>query len=174
MKAGRRGRAAGGPEKSRVGRPERGAVPNRPSPRSAEPPAARSLPPLVLVVDDFPDNREMYVQYLSFTGYRVAEANDGEEALAKTAGLLPDVVVMDLALPRLDGWEATRRLKSDPLTRGIPVIALTGHGLPEHVERARQAGCDSFLTKPCTPIDLAAEIRRLLEESQKAAPRKGG
>ena len=155
-------------------RGRRGPAGSRSSPRPAGPPSARAVPPLVLVVDDFPDNREMYVQYLSFSGYRVAEANDGEEALAKAAALLPDVVVMDLALPRLDGWEATRRLKDDPLTKGIPVIALTGHGLPEHVERARQAGCDSFLTKPCTPIDLAAEIRHLLEANQKAAPKKGG
>jgi len=143
-------------------------------PASAPPAPAKNAAPLVLVVDDFPDNREMYVQYLSFAGYRVAEADDGEEALVKAAALLPDVVVMDLALPRLDGWEATRRLKQDPLTRAIPVIALTGHGLPEHVERAQQAGCDAFLTKPCTPLDLATEIRRVLEGSPKKTPRKGG
>jgi len=169
MTANRKRKAAKPPPGAEARSSAAGSVLRPPAPASS-----RSLPPLVLVVDDFPDNREMYVQYLTFAGYRVAEADDGEDALAKAAGLLPDVVVMDLALPRLDGWEATRRLKRDPLTRDIPVIALTGHGLPEHVERAKQAGCDCFLTKPCTPIALAAEIRRLLEQGQNQTSKKGG
>jgi CheY-like chemotaxis protein len=117
---------------------------------------------LVLVVDDFHDNREMYTQYLSFAGYRVAEAVDGEDALAKARGLLPDVIVMDLSLPRLDGWEATRRLKKDPLTSAIPVIALTGHAMGAHAEGAMEAGCDAFITKPCVPSDLEARVREIL------------
>jgi CheY-like chemotaxis protein len=117
---------------------------------------------LVLVVDDFHDNREMYTQYLSFAGYRVAEAVDGEDALAKARGLLPDVIVMDLSLPRLDGWEATRRLKKDPLTARIPVIALTGHAMGGHAEGAMEAGCDAFVTKPCVPSDLEARVREML------------
>jgi CheY-like chemotaxis protein len=124
---------------------------------------------LVLVVDDFHDNREMYTQYLSFAGYRVAEAVDGEDALAKARGLLPDVIVMDLSLPRLDGWEATRRLKKDPLTAAIPVIALTGHAMGGHAEGAMEAGCDAFVTKPCVPSDLETRVREILERTRAAA-----
>jgi CheY-like chemotaxis protein len=126
--------------------------------------------PLILVVDDFEDNREMYTQFLRFNGYRVAEAVDGLDALAKAGALLPDLIVMDLSLPVVDGWEATRRLKADPSTREIPVIALTGHALAGHAEGAIAAGCDAFVTKPCIPVDLEAEIRRVLGETT----RKGG
>ena len=118
--------------------------------------------PLILIVDDFQDNREMYTQYLRFNGYRVAEAVDGHDALAKAGALHPDLIVMDLSLPGLDGWEATRRLKADPYTKDIPVIALTGHALAGHEEGARGAGCDAFVTKPCIPADLETEIRRIL------------
>jgi CheY-like chemotaxis protein len=133
---------------------------DRPAPREKTGPG-----PLVLIVDDFEDNREMYTQYLRFIGYRVAEAVDGHDALAKADSLHPDVIVMDLSLPGLDGWEATRRLKADARTRDIPVIALTGHALAGHAEGARDAGCDAFVTKPCIPADLEAEIRRILGSS---------
>ena len=72
---------------------------------------------------------------------------------------MPDIILMDLALPKMDGWEATRRLKSDERTKHIPIVALTGHALAGHAEGARQAGCDSFVTKPCLPDALVAEIR---------------
>ena len=117
---------------------------------------------LILVVDDFEDNREIYAQFLRFSGYRVAEAVDGLDALAKAADLRPDLIVMDLSLPRLDGWEATRQLKNDPVTRAIPVVALSGHALGGLEDRVRVSGCDSFVTKPCIPADLEAEIRRVL------------
>jgi CheY-like chemotaxis protein len=117
---------------------------------------------LVLVVEDYQDAREMYAAYLQFSGYRVAEAADGVEAIEKTLELMPDIILMDLALPKMDGWEATGRLKSDARTKHIPVVALTGHALPGHAERARQAGCDSFVTKPCLPDALVAEIKRML------------
>lgn len=120
--------------------------------------------PLVLVVEDYQDAREMYAAYLQFSGFEVAEASNGIEAVEKTQELLPDIVLMDLALPRMDGWEATRRLKSDPLTRHIPIVALTGHALAGHAEGAREAGCDAFVTKPCLPDALVAEIKRLLEQ----------
>jgi two-component system cell cycle response regulator DivK len=122
--------------------------------------------PLVLVVEDYPDAREMYCEYLRFSGFRVAEARNGEEALEKAFTLLPDVVLMDLALPLMDGWEATRRLKSDRRTADILVVALTGHALAGHAEGARRAGCDAFVTKPCLPDDLVDEIRRLLDVRQ--------
>ena len=118
--------------------------------------------PLVLVVEDYQDAREMYAAYLSFSGYRVAEATNGIEAIEKTVELMPDIILMDLALPRMDGWEATRRLKLDERTRHIPIVALTGHALAGHAEGARQAGCDSFVTKPCLPDALVAEIQRML------------
>jgi len=119
---------------------------------------------LVLVVEDYQDAREMYAAYLQFSGFDVAEAENGVEAIEKATELLPDIVLMDLALPRMDGWEATRRLKADPRTRHIPVVALTGHALAGHADGAREAGCDSFVTKPCLPDALVTEIRRLLDQ----------
>jgi two-component system cell cycle response regulator DivK len=117
---------------------------------------------LVLVVEDYQDAREMYAAYLQFSGYEVAEATDGAQAIEKTLELMPDIILMDLALPKMDGWEATRRLKSDERTTHIPIVALTGHALAGHAEGARQAGCDSFVTKPCLPDALVAEIERML------------
>lgn len=132
-------------------------------------------PPLILVVEDYDDAREMYVEYLTFTGFRVEAATNGLEAIEMTGRLIPDLVLMDLALPKLDGWEATRRLKSDPKTAHIPVIALTGHALAGHAERAREAGCDSFITKPCVPDELVAEISRVLGiNSPAGAPQAHG
>jgi two-component system cell cycle response regulator DivK len=122
----------------------------------------RNSQPLVLVVEDYQDAREMYAAYLAFSGYRVAEATNGIEAIEKTIELMPDIILMDLALPRMDGWEATRRLKLDERTKHIPIVALTGHALAGHAEGARQAGCDAFVTKPCLPDALVAEIQRML------------
>jgi len=129
--------------------------------------------PLVLVVEDYQDAREMYAAYLQFSGYRVAEAADGLEALEKTRELMPDIILMDLALPKMDGWEATRRLKADDRTRHIPIVALTGHALAGHAEGARVAGCDAFVTKPCLPDALVAEIQRVLSvrRSEQGVPR---
>lgn len=118
--------------------------------------------PLVLVVDDVPDGREICAEYLAFRGYGVATAEDGQEALDKTSSLLPDVILMDLSLPGIDGWEATRRLKQDERTKHIRVIALTAHALPSAHERARAAGCDAVVTKPVLPEDLVLEVQRQL------------
>jgi two-component system, cell cycle response regulator DivK len=125
---------------------------------------------LVLLVDDYPDNRDIYVQFLTYAGLRVEEAENGHQALDKAFTLRPDVIVMDLSLPGLDGWEATRRLKRDPRTREIPVIALTGHALAGHSKGALDAGCDLFITKPCLPERLLEEIRAILAA---ARPRAG-
>jgi CheY-like chemotaxis protein len=127
--------------------------------------------PLILLVDDFQDNREMYAMFLDHTGYRVAEAANGYEALDQAFALLPDLIVMDLSLPGLDGWEATRRLKADARTRHIPVVALTSHALEGFSEGARAAGCDAFVTKPCLPDQLVAEIRRQLSTTRKPRSR---
>lgn len=118
--------------------------------------------PLVLVVDDFQDNREMFAEFLSLSGFRVAEASTGREAIDRAFELIPDVILMDLSLPELDGWEATRKLKGDPRTEHIPIVALTGHALADHSRDAKEAGCDAFLTKPCLPEVLVVEIRRML------------
>jgi CheY-like chemotaxis protein len=118
--------------------------------------------PLILVVDDFQDNREMYSEYLTFSGFRVIEAGNGQEAVEQAFAHRPDLIIMDLSLPVMDGWEATRLLKQDDRTRAIPVVALTGHALTGHSAGAKDAGCDSFLAKPCLPDQLVAEIRRML------------
>ena len=132
--------------------------------------------PLVLVVDDYLDAREMCGEFLRFSGYRVEEAADGVEAIEKATALLPACILMDLSLPRLDGWEATRRLKKDARTKHIPIIALTGHALAGHAEVATDAGCDSFLTKPCLPDVMVAEVKKLIapsnEKSEPAAKEK--
>jgi two-component system cell cycle response regulator DivK len=123
--------------------------------------------PLILVVDDYQDAREMYAEYLQFSGFRVAEARNGNEAVEQAFALKPDLILMDLSLPGMDGWEATRQLKSDERTRHIPVVALTGHALAGASEGAKKAGCDSFVTKPCLPDDLVVEVRRMLGLVQK-------
>jgi len=135
------------------------------------PEATRKL--LVLVVDDFADNREMYSEYLSFSGYDVIEAKNGKEAIEAAQERLPDIIIMDLSLPVMDGWEATRRLKADDRTRGIPVVALTGHALAGHSKGAKEAGCDSFLAKPCLPDQLVTEIRRMLATGKAPIQAKG-
>jgi len=113
-------------------------------------------------VDDYPDAREMYSEYLDFSGFDVIEAANGVEALQRAADDAPDIILMDLSLPVMDGWEATLRLKSDARTARIPVVALTGHASAGLSENAREAGCDAFVTKPCLPEDLVKEIRRVL------------
>jgi two-component system, cell cycle response regulator DivK len=129
----------------------------------AGPPAAKPAAPLILLVDDFADNRQMYAEFLLYSGLRVAEAENGHEALEKAFTLRPSAIVMDLSLPGMDGWEATRRLKADERTKAIPVMALTGHALAGHSKGAIDAGCDVFITKPCLPERLLEEIRKILK-----------
>ena len=117
----------------------------------------------VLVVDDYADAREMYSEYLQFSGFDVVEATNGREALQRAVEDQPDIILMDLSLPVMDGWEATRRLKADDRTAAIPVVALTGHALAGISEGAMKAGCDAFVTKPCLPEDLVREIRKVLD-----------
>ena len=125
----------------------------------------------VLVVDDYPDAREMYAEYLKYSGFDVIEAVNGMEALERALDSAPDIILMDLSLPVMDGWEATRRLKADKLTAGIPIVALTGHALAGILEGAKNAGCDAFVTKPCLPEDLVKEIHRVLNGTT-TAPKK--
>jgi two-component system, cell cycle response regulator DivK len=114
---------------------------------------------LILVVDDSADDREMYDNFLSANGFRVSLACDGEEALEKAAKLQPDLIIMDLGLPGVGGWEAIRRLKGKGRTRQIPIVVLTGRAFAS----AHAVGSDGCLTKPCHPDKLLTEINRVLE-----------
>src|SRR5262245_36851686 len=139
--------------------------------RSTDPPvrdAARAASlingwdrPVILVVDDDEDARVIYSTYLRAMGCDVFTADDGRPAVEKATDLLPDIIVMDLAMPRLDGWEAIRRLHESSWTRLIPVIAISA--VPLSRQTAFEAGCDAYLTKPCEPQVLWAQIRTLLK-----------
>jgi two-component system, cell cycle response regulator DivK len=118
--------------------------------------------PLVLVVDDVADGREIVGEYLKMSGYELDSAADGVEAVQKAQDLLPDVILMDVWLPKMDGLEATRRLRQDPRTKEIPIIALTAHGLASARGKALDAGCDAVITKPFLPEALEQEIERQL------------
>ena len=117
---------------------------------------------LILVADDVGDNREMYAEYLEYEGYEVVQAPTGMEAVELAQTLTPALIIMDLSMPTMDGWEATRRLKADARTRLIPVLVLSAHALRGTEEGARVAGADGFLTKPCLPDDLSTKIVAML------------
>jgi two-component system, cell cycle response regulator DivK len=117
---------------------------------------------LVLLVDDNPEMRRLYSRYLSHEGFDTEEASHGFEAFDKALKRRPDVIVMDLVMPKLDGWEAVRLLKNRETTHGIPVIALTGDSDIEHLKLARNAGCETVLLKPCAPDVLHAAVVKLL------------
>jgi CheY-like chemotaxis protein len=118
--------------------------------------------PLVLIVDDYQDAREMYAEYLRVCGFRVSEAATGLEALDLARELSPDLILMDLSLPGIDGVEAARRLKADARTHGIPIVALTGRAESSASAAAHKAGCSGFLLKPALPEKIVTEIRRIL------------
>jgi two-component system, cell cycle response regulator DivK len=129
--------------------------------------------PLILLVEDFADAREMYSDYLTFSGFRVETATNGQEALDQARALGPDLILMDLSLPGIDGWEATRILKSDPATKHLLIVALSAHALAADAEGARKAGCDGFIAKPCLPPDLVAQIAGYLKVGHGSADTKG-
>jgi two-component system, cell cycle response regulator DivK len=123
----------------------------------------------ILLIEDNELNRDMLSRRLERRGYRVVLAVDGEAGVEAAAAELPDLVLMDMSLPVLDGWEATRRLKSGAATRDIPVIALTAHAMTSDRERALQAGCDDYDTKPVELARLLAKIEALLGGAPAAA-----
>ncbi|MBX3233435.1 MAG: response regulator [Labilithrix sp.] len=125
--------------------------------------------PTVLVVDDSDDNRLLYASNIAEAGYRVEEAKDGAEALERVRARRPTVIVMDLSMPVLDGWQTTRRLKSDPKTSGILIIAITAHTTMLGLRQATDAGADAVLTKPCLPRDLIGVIESLMPDEEPAA-----
>jgi CheY-like chemotaxis protein len=127
---------------------------------------------VVLLVEDFADVREMYAQYLRFAGFTVEEASRGDEAIERARVVRPTIVVMDMSLPVLTGWEATRIMKADPRLRAIPVVALTAHALEGESAKAREAGCDRFVAKPCLPADLVKILAEVLDRTAKRSERR--
>jgi CheY-like chemotaxis protein len=119
-----------------------------------------NAPNTVLLVEDNEDNRIIYATALRFAGYYVLEATTGPEGVQQTRDEMPDLVLMDISIPELDGWEATALLKADPRTKHIPIIAVTAHALPEDEQRSIDAGCDGYLAKPIPPARLIAEVDR--------------
>ncbi len=116
----------------------------------------------VLLVEDNSDTRNIYATALRGDGYSVAEAANGEDGIRLARSLLPRLIVMNVALPLVDGWKATAILKGDPKTRDIPVVAVTAFTRSQDRQRARSLGCASYLPKPCEPSRLLEEVRRLI------------
>jgi CheY-like chemotaxis protein len=118
----------------------------------------------VLLVEDNYDNLAIYSTFLRHVGYEVLEAIDGQAALDMARDLRPGVILMDVSIPIIDGWEATRRLKADPATAHIPVVALTAHALTSDREMAAAVGCAEFIPKPAEPVKVAEAVKRYLDE----------
>ena len=116
----------------------------------------------ILVVEDQEDNRQILRDLLGSAEYEMTEAENGEEALAAVVRDKPDLILMDIQLPIMDGYEATRRIKADPATRNIPIIVVTSYALSGDEGKAREAGCDAYVTKPYSPRQLLAKIREYL------------
>ncbi len=124
------------------------------------PRARKSVKPAILVADDDLDARTMYGMYLKSMGCEVFTASDGSGAIKQAMALHPDLIVLDLAMPHVDGWATAERLRRSPVTKSIPIIALTA--IPGSRESARLSGCDAFIAKPCLPQMLWCEVRLLL------------
>jgi CheY-like chemotaxis protein len=136
---------------------------NRPQqPCPQRPPPRVAGAPVVLIAEDTFDTRELYELYLTQRGFRVQTVVDGEAAVETALESGPDVIVLDLSMPRVDGIAATKRLKQDARTRHIPIIILTGYPHKAVHQGALDAGADAFLTKPCLPEDLERQIRKFL------------
>ena len=122
--------------------------------------------PVVLIADDSSDARDMYREYLEDHGFQVVTAEDGEAAVRTAKSDWPAAIVMDLAMPRMDGWEAIRRLRADPLTADIPIIALSAYAFGREPLDARAAGADLCLSKPCLPPHVARVVRAMIAASR--------
>jgi two-component system cell cycle response regulator DivK len=128
-----------------------------------------SLPseqPLVLLVEDDRDGRLIFAEWLERAGFRVDQAHNGLQALERAFDLLPDAVVTDLNIPGIDGFELTRRLKNDPRTSAIPILAVSGYVPFQDPARADRAGCDAILAKPCDPRDISGTLTQLITEAR--------
>jgi two-component system, cell cycle response regulator DivK len=116
----------------------------------------------VLLVEDNEDNLVVYRTILEHVGFAVIEARDGEEGVSRARAHRPDIILMDISIPKMDGWEATERLKADGETAGIPIIALTAHALEEDRLKAMKAGCDGYLAKPVEPRRVVQEVEKFI------------
>src|ERR1700733_6888908 len=125
--------------------------------------------PIILVVEDDEANRELVTRVLQREGFEVIAANDGAAGVARALAEVPHLIVMDLSLPELDGWEATRQIRANPVTATIPIIALTAHAFAEEVKEALQAGCNQYETKPIVYRRLIKKIRTMLNAEREAA-----
>jgi len=122
----------------------------------------------VLLVEDNEDNRTVYRTILEHFGYEVIEARNGEDGVNMAREQHPDLILMDISIPLIDGWEATRILKSEPGTSDIPIIALTAHALATDRAKANEVGCDGYLAKPCEPRRVVAEVERFIGAGREA------
>jgi two-component system cell cycle response regulator DivK len=122
--------------------------------------------PRILIVEDNQDNRELIVKALRINGYKVIEAVDGEEAIEKAKSERPDLILMDLFIPKIDGYEVTRRLKGNDEFKNIPVIACTAHAMKGDMEDALAAGCDGYIPKPIDVRQLSNQINSFLHKEQ--------
>jgi two-component system, cell cycle response regulator DivK len=120
----------------------------------------------ILIVDDYPDALDIWALYLGSLGYEISTASDGAQALAQAQRLLPDLIVLDLELPRISGYEVARQLRANPDTQHIPLIAATGYSHGHQLDLARASGFDEIVIKPCDPDALVEIIRRLLHSAQ--------
>ena len=130
------------------------------------PPAGQT----VLLVEDNEDNRIIYSTVLRHLGFTVVEALDGVQAIALARSERPDIILMDISIPEMDGWEATRILRQDPATKDTPIIALTAHALADDREKATAVGFTSYLAKPVEPRAVVAEVRRWIGGGAGAPP----
>ncbi len=122
-------------------------------------------PATILLVEDNPHNRKIFSGMLAHAGFRVVEAEDGYQALEKVRSDPPDLILMDLSIPGVDGWEVTRRLKALEHSKAIPIVALTAHAMRGDEERALEAGCDGYLAKPISPKKVVEEVKRYLKRA---------
>ena len=116
----------------------------------------------ILVVEDTEDNRQILRDLLGAAGYDMIEANDGAEGVSQAMTHKPDLILMDIQMPVMDGYEATRRIKADPVLKSIPVIAVTSYALSGDEDKARAAGCDGYIAKPFSPRQMLAKVREVI------------
>jgi two-component system, cell cycle response regulator DivK len=122
----------------------------------------------ILVIEDQPDNRQILRDLLTSADFEVIEAEDGEAGVAAASAHRPDLILMDIQLPGIDGYEATRRIRADAVLRAIPIIAVTSYALIGDAEKARSAGCDAYISKPYSPRQLLAKVREYLSSAASA------
>lgn len=136
------------------------------APEAGNEASIRPTAPLVLIVDDSIGHRLLYAEFLEFCGFRVVTAEDGEQGIAAARHEWPAVILMDLSMPVMDGWEAIQHLREDPMTRDIPIVALSAYAFGDDPIRARDVGADLCLAKPCLPSQVARVVRAMLFRSR--------